>query len=577
MLSAREGLHEQATYKVKGTDSESTCWKPQRGLREGCATSPVSFNIYHFTVMREAKARRSREASTHGLEVDIRWQYIPGSSLPPKDLSKARKSTAKKTVVVTESLFADDTTLVGTRKEMAPGKEVVNATMGTFEERCHPDKEEHLELGRPDGDEIRMLGSYMGRSFDVKKRIQRMGKASATIEKRLKGSSLSKKTQAKIVDVCVESTGLFDAQTRPWFIGEIRRMQSMVDKIYRYIWSGKTKPPLIEMQEVGYNMFQVRQELGINTVETKITKRTLERIDHVRRMKPDSLTKKVTLGWPERPKHPLFTTRTQTTLDYWRRCLKKAGIDIDTAEQFGKKRHLWKKVVQERVAHLRNWETAKAERTQVDKDRAEEPGKVCHFCDRTLKNQLGLKVHMRGIHREGRDDQKQCSRYGTWVAEQAILTNHTKVCEGAPPGSCPYCRKKISKSNMARHKRMCTQERLTTKDSTDQRPSPGSQEEGPRRKGPRYPCKVCEKNVVRDAIWCVDCQRWFHRRCLKMSPKELRILAKYKWQSGCTPPPTSDAPRTIQCRPRECKVPLGPEWHNKNKSKIASFIVSYRV
>ena len=272
-------------------------------------------------------------------------------------------------------------------------------------------------------------------------------------------------------------------------------------------------------------------------------------------MKPDSLTKKVTLGWPERPKHPLFTTRTQTTLDYWRRCLKKAGIDIDTAEHVGKKRHLWKKVVQERVAHLRNWETAKAERTQVDKDRAEETGKVCHFCDRTLKNQLGLKVHMRGIHREGRDDQKQCSRYGTWVAEQAILTNHTKVCEGAPPGSCPYCRKKISKSNMARHKRMCTQERLTTKDSTDQRPSPGSQEEGPRRKGPRYPCKVCEKNVVRDAIWCVDCQRWFHRRCLKMSPKELRILAKYKWQCGCTPPPTSDAPQDNTVSPKRVQSP----------------------
>ena len=75
-----------------------------------------------------------------------------------------------------------------------------------------------------------------------------------------------------------------------------------------------------------------------------------------------------------------------------------------------------------------------AERTQVDKDRAEETGKVCHLCDRTLKNQIGLKVHMRRIHREGRDDQKQCIRCGTWVAEQANLTNHTKVFEGAPPG-----------------------------------------------------------------------------------------------------------------------------------------------
>ena len=208
------------------------------------------------------------------------------------------------------------------------------------------------------------------------------------------------------------------------------------------------------------------------------------------------------------------------------------------------------KVAQERVAHLRNWETAKAERTQVNKDRAEDTGNLCDR-DRTLKNQLGLTVHMRRMHREGRDDQKQCSRCGTWVAEQANLTNHTKVCDGAPPGSCPYCRKKISKSNMARHKRKCKQERQTTRDSTDQRPPQAVRRKDPEDKGQDTRAKC----VPREAIWCVDCQRWVHRRCLKTSPKELRILAKYRWHCGCTPPPTSDAPQDSTMSPKRVQSP----------------------
>ena len=53
------------------------------------------------------------------------------------------------------------------------------------------------------------------------------------------------------------------------------------------------------MQEEGYNMQDVRNELGVKSVRWKIEKRVLERIGHVMRMEDDRTTKAVVLGWME--------------------------------------------------------------------------------------------------------------------------------------------------------------------------------------------------------------------------------------------------------------------------------------
>ena len=54
MLKTLKNIHERTEYKANGRTSMSGAWEPQRGLREGCATSPISFNIYHACVMKLA-------------------------------------------------------------------------------------------------------------------------------------------------------------------------------------------------------------------------------------------------------------------------------------------------------------------------------------------------------------------------------------------------------------------------------------------------------------------------------------------------------------------------------------------
>ena len=108
----------------------------------------------------------------------------------------------------------------------------------------------------------------------------------------------------------------------------MKKMQSFVDRCYRWVWSRKTKPPLEQMKEEGKNMADVRKELGVRSIRWKIEKRVLERIGHVLRMEDDRMTKAVVLGWMkeleswEKPKG-----RRRKTVFYWRKLLREAGID----------------------------------------------------------------------------------------------------------------------------------------------------------------------------------------------------------------------------------------------------------
>ena len=61
-LRVLKDLHEQTEYRVRSREGESTSWIPLRGLREGCPSSPPSFNIFHQVPMRVASQRRKEAA-----------------------------------------------------------------------------------------------------------------------------------------------------------------------------------------------------------------------------------------------------------------------------------------------------------------------------------------------------------------------------------------------------------------------------------------------------------------------------------------------------------------------------------
>ena len=72
VISKLQDLYEFTEYKVRGHERDTSSFFPQRGLREGCPTSPVIFNIFHQAVMRVATEMRKEKANEKGLDVGIR-------------------------------------------------------------------------------------------------------------------------------------------------------------------------------------------------------------------------------------------------------------------------------------------------------------------------------------------------------------------------------------------------------------------------------------------------------------------------------------------------------------------------
>jgi hypothetical protein len=467
-LRVLKGLHECTEYKVRSREGMSDPWVPARGLREGDPSSPVLFNIYHQVVMREAAVNRKRKADEAGLEVGIAYKWVPGSNLPSDKVWEKPNSEAKRRRVDKE-LFADDTSLIGQKKEMEIGVPAVKEVMSWYEERNNDDKEEEVLFGTEDGGKIRMLGTWLGPDDDIKQRKKKAGAAWFKVKGQLKGSKLSKKCQAQITQACVESAMLFDCQVRTWQLRDIKKLQSCVDRMYRYIWSKKNKPPLIQMQEAGVNMQDVRSELGIKSIRLKIEKRCLERLGHLMRMDDDRLVKAVTLGWMEQLEEvPKVPGKKRKTVLFYKKLVKEGGWDYTQIGALTKDRKEWKRMVRARVKHLNTWERQQGNKNQEERiprntTRTEEEAFICEWegCGKICLSKAGLAVHIKRLHNIS--SQKvlfKCDKCNQSFQQEANLWNHRKACNGIEPDredqrKCDFCDKYVSKGNLARHKKTC--------------------------------------------------------------------------------------------------------------------------
>ena len=205
----------------------------------------------------------------------------------------------------------------------------------------------------------------MMRRRNSNRNSQRGNHASAKVRKWLWKSSLNKKTKARVVQAVVESTMLFDCNARMWTKTDIGKMQSIADKCYRRIWNNGKGLALIRMEQEHVNMFDVRNELGITSMRTKVEIRALERLGHVLRMPDYRLTKRVVLGrWRERRKER--GCMRGGLIAYWKRLVAEAGHDWTNVANLASDRKRWKALVRARRKALDEWEAAMGHRSPTD-------------------------------------------------------------------------------------------------------------------------------------------------------------------------------------------------------------------
>ena len=367
-----------------------------------------------------------------------------------------------------ELLFADDTTIVGTKEEMDGGVNAMKEVMGRFEERSNDHKEECLDFCMEESDSIRMLVSWVSTKEDVNMRLGRAGGLWAKVKEQLKNTRLSK----RIVQACVESALLFDCQARVWWKKDVMRLQKLMDKCWRYSWSNRNGEPLRQMQARGENMYDVRAKLGVNSVQWKIEKRVLERVGHVMRMKDESLTKVAVFGMYKKlegvNKAP---GKKRKTVLYWKRILSEAGIDWTDVGRLASDRSGWKKLVKERMYHLDVFERqlghgyvwGDGEKRLVRNERRVNEDLRCRYegCQRLCRSRADSVRHESMMHRrvEGRV-RFACEDCGLEVVTKGALVGHRRACGAGRRledgrRECGGCVARVSYANFARHVRSC--------------------------------------------------------------------------------------------------------------------------
>ena len=122
------------------------------------------------------------------------------------------------------SLFADDTTIIGTKEELEQDCKVIEEVMTSFEEQNNETKKERLLFGETSSHCIRMLGSWINPKVDVQNRLKKASHPWGKVCPRLVKSKLSKRQKALVVQTCVESGLLFDAAVRPWQKREVNKL-----------------------------------------------------------------------------------------------------------------------------------------------------------------------------------------------------------------------------------------------------------------------------------------------------------------------------------------------------------------
>ena len=274
-----------------------------------------------------------------------------------------------------------------------------------FDEKCHDGKEDSIAFGTVGAQSTRMLGTLLGWIEDCNARIKRGNAAWAKVRKWLWRSTLSKRTKAFVIQAVVESTMFFDGNARSWRLSDIKKLQSVADRCYRFIWNNGKSRALIRMQEEKTNSYEVRRQLNITSIRTKIETRCLERIGHVLRMPNNRLTKQVVLGHWKKERRSEGRLN-GGILNYWRRIVKETGEDWTNSENSCKDRKSWKAIISKLRKFLREWEESMRKHTRGEEKAQKTQMRItkdltCRWegCGKKCRTKTGLVQHERKTQR----------------------------------------------------------------------------------------------------------------------------------------------------------------------------------
>ena len=136
-------LHGGTSYKVRVHGGFSTVFVLERGLREGCLSSPVLFNICHAAVMLDFRARRKEAAALGHMDEGIDWvAQVDGGLFRPR--SSRKRGRCQLRTVLGDVEFADDTVTCSAASFALAVEQLFDETLSDWSQRRNVGKTERL-------------------------------------------------------------------------------------------------------------------------------------------------------------------------------------------------------------------------------------------------------------------------------------------------------------------------------------------------------------------------------------------------------------------------------------------------
>lgn len=190
MLTVLRGLHETTRYEIQSPQGRSRPYMLKRGLREGCPSSCVVFNLYHSWVMRRVEVAVGAALGGGCFGLTVQYDRTGGAPVHGVWAEKLRYQQRHPERLASEHfhrvLFAGDTTLATRERDRAATETAAADCMRLWGEYVHPGKTERLAIdhaSRPPEEgaaanythSVRLLGAWLyfngGTKTDTAKRL----------------------------------------------------------------------------------------------------------------------------------------------------------------------------------------------------------------------------------------------------------------------------------------------------------------------------------------------------------------------------------------------------------------------
>eukprot|EP00438_Fugacium_kawagutii_P009511 Skav209387 [mRNA] locus=scaffold3334:137441:141157:+ [translate_table: standard] len=316
-LRILQAIHDSSSSKVKFQGLESSSFTPGRGLREGCPSSPILFNIFHSGVMEVFRKRRERVAATAGHTAGIPWVYKVDGRVAKRKTDREEVNRNIKRTRFGDMAYADDTAIMGVEQEVLEAEPILIRTIQDFDGKVNEGKTEGLRVAASPNVELKAelgeshavkhVGAVLSdRAHHVQATAQAVTKGIGRVEaiskawlggprNRQRRHDLKKSVRVKVLKAVVKGILHTFSRTRAWQTNHIHRMQTVIHVALRRVLGVRT----YHMRRHGISNLVLRKLAQWEPFESAVRRASLLWLGHVARMSVDQPQKQAIFGWIE--------------------------------------------------------------------------------------------------------------------------------------------------------------------------------------------------------------------------------------------------------------------------------------